>query len=308
MEAIESPENFTAFMFELGWDMRQPPQPLQDLTTHLQAMSEIVEAGEINASQLPGLLSSIKALIDSINQISNAPDGLFPASVNPTEFKNEFPGQLVQFLIIEHLLDSLPTVGTVLKALGVIRIDNVDETPTRPAYIRTEFAWQDLAGVLSDPFAILRNAYQWDTPGFKAEDVVENIWDLGEALRIDMRFERLDGVLEGFLTNGAIALEDVHNSSLRFSILEDTTTAVGLSLGVGLFMLPETSAEGAGFSILPYGKGEFDEEMELGENLTLQVKAAINLSGGVAILVGERLAGLEGPSSLGLESVEVKIC
>ena len=91
--------------------------------------------------------------------------------------------------------------------------------------------------------------------------------------------------MENFLTKDAIALEDTHNWALCAPIAEDNLTGIQLNLGVCLFMLPQTANDEAGLAILPYGNGEFDEEMELSENLVLQVKAAMNLAGGVGLLI-----------------------
>jgi hypothetical protein len=284
-EALASPENFTVFMFELGWDMSQPPEPIRNLEIPLQAVLDIVESGDDTASSMASLLIGIKSLVNSIHQLSTYPDGLFPASVNANEFKSTFPAQLVHFLIIEYLLDQAPAFGSILKVLGVIRIEEVDATATRPAHISLELAWQDLANVFDDPFIALKNAYQWGTAGFKAIQVIENFLDVAEAFGIDIRFQKPEATMESFLTQDAISLEDVHNRLLCAPIIEDNVSGVQLKLGVCLFMLPKTSTEEAGFAILPYGSGQFDEEMELSETLVLAVEVAIDLSGGIALLV-----------------------
>ncbi|MHC4074696.1 MAG: DUF6603 domain-containing protein, partial [Planctomycetota bacterium] len=172
-----------------------------------------------------------------------------------------------------------------LKALGIIRIDELDATATRPAYERLQFAWQDLINVFEDPFIILKNAYQWNSSSFKALDVLENISDVAEAFGIETRFQKPETAMENFLTQDAIALDDTHNWALCAPLVEDNLTGIQLNLGVCLFMLPQTANDEAGLALLPYANGEFDEEMELSENLVLQVKAAMNLSGGVGLLI-----------------------
>lgn len=284
-EAIDSPENFTSFMFDLGWDLRQIPDPIKSLGTSLRVVLDIIGSGEVNISNVSNLIDAIKSLVSSINQIASSPNSLFPSTVDADEFKAEFPTQLIQFLIIEYLLDNQPEVGSVLKALGVIRVEEVDATATRPAHESLIFGWQDLPGVLDDPFIILKNAYQWGSVDFKSDQVLENISDIAEAFGIDIRFEKLDTAVEDFLTKDAIALDDDHNWALCAPIIEDSVTGIQLNLGVCLFMLPKTASDEAGLAIVPYGNGEFDEEMELSENLVLQVKTAVNMAGGIGLLI-----------------------
>ena len=220
-EAIVSPGRFTAFMFELGWDMRDVPEPIRSLAVPLQNIRDILESGEINASNVASLIIAIKSLINSIIQISNHPDSLFPATVDVNEFKREFPPQLIQFLIIKYLLDSAPRYGSILKTMGIIRIEEVEATPTRPAYMSLKLAWEDLVDIFENPFAILTNAYKWGSPAFKADRVLENIWEMVKAFGTGIPFETLEPAMEDFLTKDAIALDEAHKWALCVPIMED---------------------------------------------------------------------------------------
>ena len=58
-----------------------------------------------------------------------------------------------------------------------------------------------------------------------------------------------------------------------------------MEFGVCPFVLPKTITEEAGLSIIPYGSAGFDEDMELSEDLVLRVEAAMDLAGGIALLI-----------------------
>ena len=120
--------------------MRELPAPLRSLALPLQNILDIVESGEINASNVGSLIIGIRSFINTVIHISNQPDSLFPTSVDVNEFKREFPTQLIQFLIIKYLLDRAPRYGSVLKAMGIIRIEEVEATATRPSYMSMEIA------------------------------------------------------------------------------------------------------------------------------------------------------------------------
>jgi hypothetical protein len=284
-DAIASPENFTAFMRELGWDINQLPGPIAAVAAPLQSVLNIIQSGEINSTNVASLIEGIRLLIKAIEQIATMPNGQLPATVDANAFKAEFPGQLLQFLMIEYLLDRAPAFGNVLKALGVIRIDEVNQTATRPAYLRLQIAWQDFANIFSDPFVILRNAYQWDTANFRAQYLLENLEDVCEALGIKIRFRKPVTQIYDFLVKDAVGLGEENKYALCVPIIEERVSSVAFELGLSAFMLPRTATDQAGFALLPYGSGEFDADFALTEDLTLQVDAAMDLSGGIGILV-----------------------
>lgn len=285
VEAVSSPESFTTFMLELGWDLREIPQPIKNLAVPLQAIMDMLEAGDVDVSNVAALINGIRSLIDAVEQIKSQPSSLFPATLDVNEFKNTFPVQLIQFLIAEYLLDRHSSWGSLCKALGLIRVEPVEATGTRPAYERKEIAWGDFATILDDPFAILKNAYQWGASDFKAELLVDNVTDLAECWDIDARLGNLDSKLRGFLTNGAIQLDAIHNWAVQVPLIEDTFSEVQTEMGIGLFMLPETTTAKPGFSILPYGKGTVYLEIDLTDELALKIEGGLDLTAGIGILV-----------------------
>jgi Family of unknown function (DUF6603) len=282
IDAITSSENFHTFMLRLGWDMRVVPEPIRSLVVPVQNIREILKSGEVNASNVGSLIIAIKSLINTINQISSQPDNLFPSTVDANEFKREFPTQLIQFLVIEYLLYHNPRYGSVLKAMGIIRIDEVEATATRPTYASLKLAWEDLVDIFENPFGILTNAYKWGSTEFKEEDIMENIWKLVRAFGIDIHFETLESTLESFITKDAI---DDHQKwaicvPITVDRLSDTT-----NFAVCLFTLPRTPTDEAGLSIIPYGNNGFDKELELSDDLMLKIEATMDLAGGIALLI-----------------------
>ena len=118
-----------------------------------------------------------------------------------------------------------------------------------------------------------------------ADRVRENILGLADAFGIGISFKGLGTEMEDFLTKDAIAPDDVHDWALCVPIIEDDISGVNMQFGVCLYMLPKTGTEEAGLSIIPYGSAGFDEDMELRDDLVLQVKAAMDLAGGIALLI-----------------------
>ena len=59
-------------------------------------------------------------------------------------------------------------------------------------------------------------------------------------------------------------------------------------MGMGLYLLPETASARPGFALLPFASAGSNEEVDLGESLTLSL-AELDLTGGVGIFVGRIL-------------------
>src|SRR5688572_25502265 len=92
--AISSPERFKTFMARLGWTADDIPQPIQDLGADLDTLItqlQVVLDGDISFEAINDLREAVVGLIDSIKEISSAPDAVFPPHFVADNFKDEFP-------------------------------------------------------------------------------------------------------------------------------------------------------------------------------------------------------------------------
>src|SRR5437667_2230260 len=120
-QALTSPQDFSAFMRELGWDFQVLPMPLEAFATPLQAIEEGVQQFASDPSEVQNLIELLKSFFSLLEGLKNLPPALFPPTIDINEFKNDFPGQIVQFLVIEYLENEHPNVGYFLKTMGAIR-------------------------------------------------------------------------------------------------------------------------------------------------------------------------------------------
>jgi hypothetical protein len=283
--ALDSPENFAAFMRILGWDVATIPAGLSALGPAVQAVTSILEGGEIDASTAGQLIGAVGAVITAVNDLSGQPAGNFPPGLDVAAFKSEFPLQLVNFLIVEYLLDRLPEWGQLLRLLGMIRIQRVAAASTRLAYTRYDIAWNDLANVLNDPAAIMRNAYKWGDSGFLGETLLANVDALFEAWGLPRRMDRVDPLVETYLNTGAIPGATTWAMALKMPLIEETASDVQFDLGVELFLLPETATDKPGFALMPFAHGAANEEIPLSDELSLTLSGEADFAGGIAAQV-----------------------
>jgi hypothetical protein len=283
--ALQTPASFGAFMIELGWNLAVIPAPIAALSGALSALIGILDTGDIDASTVEAALTAIGGLIGGIQAIANQPASAWPPTVDAAEFVAEFPGQLIDFLLIDYLLTQQTPIGQVLQALGVIRVEAVVATATRPAYTNRSIAWSDLSRVLSAPTGVFTDAWEWGSGTFRQQDFFNAIVDLVDAMGLISKVEPLDPTVRDALSGGAPGPNEIHDWVLRLPIIGDPRSAPKVQVGAGLFMLPATGAKLPGFAILPYAAGSSAISVNISDTLQFTVDAAFDLEGGVGLLI-----------------------
>jgi hypothetical protein len=275
--AFASTDAFRDFLDELGWDLNAVPAALDALRTPITQANVGVQA-EIGAGQRLDIRNRVQSAFEAISALGSG-GGL------PAEFANEFPRQLVDYLLVSWLMRHQPRVGYILVLLGIVRFEERPATAARSAYLHRKFAFEDLGAFFSNPIQFWKSVYRWGQSDFDGGRLIEGLYSLLEAWDWRVREELLDETTRRQLAAGALDPTMVSGLNLRLVFFEHPVDELGLEAGVGLFLLPETASAKPGFSLLPYGRGEFDFEIPLTDLLTLGIKAGIDLSGGLGINV-----------------------
>ena len=294
VEAFSSPGALRDFLEDLGWDFGAVPPALDSLKAPVEQLFSIVQSGSIDSGQIPSLLTAVRGAFEAISSLRNAA-GL------TNEFKNEFPEQLIEFLLAEYFLNRQPRWGYLLKTLGVIRLESIAAAGGRPAYLKRVFAFQDFTHLFDDPLTFFKNAYQWGQSSFAGEKLLENFDGLLTAWGFEPRLDSLESNTATNLNNGALQPDNTYESALRLIFIEDALDEAQFSAGVGTFLLPETASSKPGFALLPFITGEIVEAVNITDNIELSFTGGLDLIGGVGILVRPNqdvgfLLGLESPT------------
>jgi uncharacterized protein DUF6603 len=271
-------------MEQLGWRFNAIPPALTPLQAPANQISGILQTGEISAAQAPALLSSIVSLITAINNVASQPAGNFPAGLDVNAFKNEFPRQVVDYLIIDYLVRRQGGWGTLLKLGGIVRIEDIAASGTRPAFTRRTIAWEDLSQFFDDPTQVVQNAYRWGQADFRGLALLGNVSDVLEGWRIQYRFTDVADATLNAVTPGANPA-DVFTSSLRVPIFEQMISGFGGEAGLELLILPQTATELPGFAILPYASGDLQEEFPVADQVFVRARSQADFAGGIAIVI-----------------------
>lgn len=283
--AFSSPGALRDFLEELGWDFASIPAAIEALKAPAEATLNVVESGDgaLDASQITRLLEDVAASFHAISQLKNA-GGL------PNDFRSEFPSQLVQYLLVEYLRRRRPRLGYLLMVLGIIRLEQIAASGSRPAFTRRVFAFRDFNQLLSDPLVFFRNSYAWGQSNFKGEYLLETVHALMDSWGLKTYEQVLNPNTLGHLTSGVLQPDDAFETAMRLVFIEESGDAAAFSAGVGLYLLTETASEKPGYALLPFATGEFTEFLGITENIELGFEGEVDLSGGVGVIVRPDLA------------------
>jgi hypothetical protein len=280
--AVSDPDSFSTFMLELGWDADAPIAAIQNLGAIVEDVSRLAHNG-VDASEAPRAIAQVAAFFTAVSQLSSA-SGL-PPTIDPAEFAADFAKQLADYLVADYLLTNHPRVGAALLAAGVIRRTLKPAAGKRPSYLRLDVAWNDLGNVFKDPFSVFTNAYGWGGAGFDQTLFLRNMESLGRALGAVVHSAAVGGAIETALTQGATATTRLQDFALRWQVIDNPTNDVDLLAGLDLYPLPPTAAAAPGIAILPFVKGAAAPTIALGDTLSLILKAAFDLAGGVIVSI-----------------------
>ena len=289
--ALSSPERFVSFMAQMGWQVDSVPQPLASLGGGLAgliaALQRIIRneqsGANINLADIDALLQSVRDVFEGIQAIRTAPDTAFPPSLIADNFKLEFPAQLVQFLVINHLTRLRPRLAFILRALGVIRINYVPAAGNRRPYMRYRIDFSDLPKTLENPSQIFTNAYGWGTDNPDYETIFQHLENFLLSLGVDVTRPVLRRETAKKLAGGIEAPGQPDCRPVAAVFFERIRNNGRLAAELLFLDLPGDSAVKPGLGIIPRFNGPLDFRLQLGANIAVTISSSLDLQGGVGV-------------------------
>jgi hypothetical protein len=261
-EATTSADSVQSFLLELGWDIALAMA--EALHAAASTVYDLVEGGDPGDTIDPtALLSGLRAAYVAISGVASG-GGL------PAEAVVDLPRQIADFVVSEYLLLNQPRWGHLLRVLGIIRIERVAATATRPEYVSQSVDWEGFGDLVHDPLTFFRTGYGWGTSGFRGEDFIDALADLADAWGIDTDIVHLDPLTLAQLMQGALSPATAVDTVLRLPLVSSQSTE-SYEVGVGLFLLSETAATKPGFAVMPYVSAGVEAEIGLSETLRLVI-------------------------------------
>src|SRR5216684_2673813 len=280
--ALSGPDEFSAFMLELGWDTATPIAAVQNLGAITANILNAVENG-LDGSQAASVISQLVNFFSAVSTLSSA--SALPATIDPAEFASDFPGQLVDFIVADYLLNYHRLLGAGLLAAGVIRKTLKPAAGKRPAYTRLDIAWSDIGNVLNDPLGVFRNAYSWGGAAFDQKLFLQNMDAVGQGFGLTVFSSPVSGLMKAALTQGATSTTNLHDFALRCQLIGNLVSEADLTAGLDFYALPPTASAVPGIAVLPYVTGSGESTITISDTLSLILKAAFDLAAGIIVSI-----------------------
>jgi hypothetical protein len=283
--AMQSPMYFVHMMNRLGWDVAGFIEPVRDLAPLINSVSDLLTDDDVDAAQIATLIGRLENAFGAIRALATISSDTLPTTIDVDIFRTEFPQQLLDYLIVDYLLYSHPSIGRLLQLLGVIRLREVLASGKRIAYIRHEVNWSDLARVLKDPFGPFRSAYRWGQSNFDGMTLLHTVEHLWLAWGLSGTMGTLTNAERIYLTQGAVpaAVSSLQEAVVRMRFVYNPYSEPQIEAGLGLEILPETGQDKPGFVLLPYARGTTMIRYPIAQGVVGDIKVAFSLAGGVAL-------------------------
>lgn len=303
--ALSSRESFFSFMLKLGWQADDIPQPLRDLNAGLDTLfsnlRKIVGAGlsvegsvslesasastSISIDDISALKNAVEQIVKGIQDIATAPDAAIPASLRADNFKNIFPKQLVDYLLINYLTTHQASLAFAFRAFGIIKGKYIPATGNRLPFVEYTLDFKDLPRVLENPGLVLENAFGWGSDDFDYRFFVSQVDDLFMTLGIDVFIEEIRRDVASKIEGGIEIPGDSVRKAVKSIFFERARASGRMTADVRLLHLPKDGPKKPGIALMPGFNGLLDFKMQLGPDISVIIKSNLDLQGGVALLV-----------------------
>jgi hypothetical protein len=282
---LRDPVAFAMTMRRVGWEVAEPPA---SYTAVADAAAEAVRAARELADE-PELVE-VLAVIEAAGAVYRALDGLdeAPAGIDPDAFLGVIAGELLEYLLAEHLATRLPGVFWGLRGMGVITFESKAPTADRPSFIRTRFDWEALPETLADPAAIPEQVLGWGTSDFDFSRLAEVVSELFTGIGVSASIDRVDPALSEAVQAQASGEPDKRiYRGFTVRLFENPADFQPVTLSAT--ELPAEGSAKPGMLILPKVPAGIDSEIDLGQGWTFAVRPGADLSEqlGVVLRPGE---------------------
>lgn len=295
IDAARDADALKALLSDLGWTPNSLPQPLLDIAASGAELVELIAEGESASGER--LIAAVKRLVQAIAAIRNLPDAAFPTGLDLAEFKSTLARDLLDYLLVEYLLDRHPAIGAPLKLAGLIRLTNTPASGLRGARVRREIVWNRIGALFTDPLSGFREAFDWSSVAPRLHDALADLSLFLDGSGLQLGYVLPSPAILAFLHDGAPPPAD---ELLGVELVFDEVFGApeGISVGIHGYVRPPGGTRPAGIALLPFAHLSGTTKVDLTDALALKLDGSVDFEGGIAITFApgqppEVKAGLE---------------
>lgn len=302
-QALDSPSAFQGLLLQLGWKADSIPKPVSDIGPDIEILfnqlQKLVGGGlsfdgtvtsdgaavNIDLQDVVSTIDAIKNVVEGIDKIANAPNGVFPPSLIADGFKADFPLQLMGYLFNRYLQVHQPGIGFAFQALGVTKIRYRPDAGNRPAYVDYSLDFGAIPTLFDNPGLLLKNAFGWGTDDFDYPLLESKIDDLAMALDRRVLNEVIPLATAKLLEDGANLPDARLRRRTRIVFFERGRTGGRLGADLSVYPLPKSGSKKSGLAIMPAFNGALSMTTELGPDISVTLSSDLDTQGGIALMI-----------------------
>jgi uncharacterized protein DUF6603 len=315
---------------ELGFDA---PAALGALGTDVEAVDSVIQAldalADARAADEPDdaqiaartaeLLAAVAVASGSIAQAgSRAAQGLDPAFVTATDFAEQLPRRLLDWLVVQRFEETRPIALEALRALAILVMEPVEADPATftTEHVHRAVELDQLVALVTDPKRWLATAYGWGTDRPSLDPLLERLFLLAVALQIPAELRGVD-LQRAEALAGADAIDPQRPGApveLRLPLVRSHIATALVETGLALVVLPPHDQAAEGLALLPFADGALAAEMPLDllGNWVLDASGSLDLQAGFGIVARPReglrlVTDLNGAGAGASGSYEVRV-
>jgi hypothetical protein len=282
---LTDPDRFRVTLGRLGWDVAEPPAEYAavgrralDVVASARAWSQAPPS----ATDVVELAAQLGALWTEVGSLTAV-----PASVDPTDFREDVAGPLVEMLLLDSLDDLMPAWHAAAEAAGIAVFDDEPAANGRLRHLRERIDLDQLGRFASDPLGTMAEAAGWGTAAASGADVAGKVIAMaaGAGLPI-IRQELREADM-----SGALAATGARAGSAYGIQMVESWTDEDLPLDVGVDLLAAGSGADAAIEIRPRFDAEAAGTLDLGGGWSMDLATDLDPAAAPGLVIGSN--GLE---------------
>src|SRR5215207_3981302 len=280
-QAVADLESFQAFLYRLGWEAESLPPSYVDLSSKVAAALDATSAlaDGANAAAIAAAFDKTRAVYLAIQGLTDA-----PAGVDATTFLAEIGERLFELLLVDYLAIAAPAAYNLLTLLGVIQLEDHEETATRPSFLLTRFRFEEIPRIITDPASIPARVYGWGTPDLDFPLIANQVVELLNALDFPAVLDDVDQDLGAGFQAPQEETDAAISTMVRAPLFEIEVLGETVEAALGLLELPGENGHLPGVILQPLIPPEVGTGLDLGDGVSLQVRAGTDLATTLGII------------------------
>jgi len=282
VDAFRDSDQFQVLMLQLGWEVPGlPPSYVvvaEKSEVAVNALAALADGASVQ--EVLAVVDKAGAVYRAVTALTEAPDG-----IDAEEFLPELANRLFEHVLGRELLAEAPDWYAALELLGIVSYEDHEATPTRPAFGRVRFDWDQIPAILADPALIPARVYGWGTPSLNFPALAERIAAFVTGLGLPASLDVLSRTLADALQAEASG-EPAGSPKAAVTINVFDVDVAEKSFPVGL-LLTELPAEGTampGLVLLPLVPDGIDEHVDIGGGWTFTLRAGTDLAAQLGVV------------------------